>query len=117
MVNMRKWNEEQTKKQLKRRKPSSRVFSWAVNHVAFIHKIVLSVDGQLKSDFENELHHFESRGILAPETHSTAVPFQEAFGSAEIRSMLYMAEERISRTFRLFESRCTPSESPSRERK
>jgi hypothetical protein len=55
------------KKQLKRRrKPSSRVFTWAVNHVAFIHKIVLSVDGQLKPDFEAELQHPDSGGIYTP---------------------------------------------------
>ncbi|MGA8215796.1 MAG: hypothetical protein WB799_19540 [Candidatus Sulfotelmatobacter sp.] len=57
------------KKQLKkRRKPSSRVFSWAVNKVAIVDKIVLSVDGQLKPDFEAELQHFESRGILTPDS-------------------------------------------------
>jgi hypothetical protein len=57
------------KKRLKQReRPSTRIFSWAVNSVAFIDKIVLSVDGHLKSDFENELHHPVSRGIRAKPT-------------------------------------------------
>ena len=54
-----------TKRLKKRRKPSSRVFSWAVDNVAFIHKIVLSVDEKLKPEFEAELRHPVSQGIRA----------------------------------------------------
>jgi hypothetical protein len=63
------------KKRLKRRrKPSSRVFSWSVNNVAFIDKIVLSVDGELKPNFEDELQHPESQGIYTPDSlYSRAV--------------------------------------------
>ena len=59
---MKKRHEKQLKR---RRKPSTRVFSWAVNNVAYIHKIALSVDGQLKPDFEAELRNPVSKGIRA----------------------------------------------------
>ena len=52
----------------KNRKPSSRVFPWLVDKAAFVDKIVLSVNGKLKADFEYELIDAESKGILRPGT-------------------------------------------------
>jgi len=46
-----------------KRKPSSRVFSWLLNKAPFIDKIVLSVDGKLKPNFEEELQHYKNSGI------------------------------------------------------
>src|SRR5579859_3405021 len=50
------------------RKPKSRVFSWLVDKAAFVDKIVLSVDGKLKSGFEYDLLKPKSTGILHPGT-------------------------------------------------
>jgi hypothetical protein len=72
-----KRDREESRKAAKRagkHKPSKRLFPWAVDKVAFIDKIALSVDGQLKPNFEEELQHPESRGILAPDSlYSRAV--------------------------------------------
>ncbi len=48
------------------RKPNSRIFPRLVNKAAFVDKIVLSVDGKLKSDFEYELLDPKNHGILRP---------------------------------------------------
>jgi len=54
------------KKQNKR--PSPRVFPWLVDKAAFVDKIVLSVNGKVKQDFDYELVDPESKGILHPGT-------------------------------------------------
>jgi hypothetical protein len=46
--------------------PSERVFSWTVDRVAFIDKIVLGVNGERNPEFEDALSHPENRGICTP---------------------------------------------------
>jgi len=53
------------RKQSQLRKPSSRIFSWLVDKVAFIDKIVLSVNGELKPNFEEEFQYPKSQGIYS----------------------------------------------------
>jgi len=64
---------EHRRKKLKRlrkprKKPSSRVFSWAVDKVAFIDKIVVGVNDERNPNFQEELQHHESFGIYTPDS-------------------------------------------------
>jgi hypothetical protein len=59
-------NRGETKK--KARQPETRIFPWNVDWAAFLDKIVLSIDGQLKQDFAQHLLDVKSTGIFHPGT-------------------------------------------------
>ena len=46
------------------RRPSSRVFFWAIDNVAFIDRLTLSIAAKLKQSFGNDIIGAKSRGIF-----------------------------------------------------
>jgi hypothetical protein len=48
------------------RKPSTRIFYWAVDGAAYLHQVVVSISAELKEGFDDELQRVKKQGIFRP---------------------------------------------------
>jgi hypothetical protein len=83
-------------KKSKLRQPSSRVFSLVVDKAAFIDKIVLSIDGELKPNFNAEFQDPKSHGVSTPDSLYSRLVSGKFWPSGNPVDLLYGRKKRFA---------------------